>query len=788
MNCKSLLCGVALLTSAIPAAADLQINEVMQSNLYCIMDDLNEYPDSWVELYNNSSSIVKLSDYALSVKNKYSDAYRLPDRSVAPGEYVIVYCDKTDHTEFPNALMHTNFRIDSGKGSVYLWKGEKVLEELTLAKMPAPNISYGRETESSSKWGYQSNPTPKTANCRSLVSKLLPDPIFSTEGGLLRSSIDVKISKPGDAPKNAEIYYTLDGTVPTVKANKYSSPINVSKNTVLRAVLIADGYMSPLAVTHSYIFHPIEQTIPIVSITGDPDCFYGDKTGILTEGTYTEGTPNYMYNWRRPINIEYFETDGSCPINQVVETRIKGSSSRKKPLRSMVVYANKRFGVKRLEHEFFPEQKPSLTDFKSLEFRNAGQDFHELFMRDALCQRNTGQYVDLDWAASQPTVVYVNGNYIGMLNLRERSNEDYIYTNYDGLEDVDVIENWYEVSEGSNDLNAEFQAFFREDGHSAEEYKERMDITEFLNLMISEIVYCTTDFPGNNIIMWRPTAENGKWRWIAKDLDSALGSLPQQWDFKYLTWLYDPKFDTSLGEGNAPSATLLFRQLMKIDEVKDEFINRMLAYMGDFMKPSSLTSLMEKMWDNISAEHPYFKTLYDFDWEWNKHDVLRAKAKEWYTNRINFMYSHTSEFFELGKPVKFTVDNECNTPIGLSINGINLTNDSFDGQWPTGREIKLKGDNGGWEIYAVSPAGEESKVAQSGDAEIAFTPAENADIASYRAVYTGNSGIDEIISENETGKTEWYTLEGLRLGNRPTEPGLYISRNGNKSRKIMIKR
>ena len=83
----------------------------------------------------------------------------------------------------------------------------------------------------------------------------------------------------------------------------------------------------------------------------------------------------------------------------------------------------------RLDYEFFPDQKPGLTDFKSLLLRNAGNDFDYLYMRDAIIQRTVASHVDIDWQAWRPAIVYINGVYKGMLNIRERSNEDYVYTN-----------------------------------------------------------------------------------------------------------------------------------------------------------------------------------------------------------------------------------------------------------------------------------------------------------------------------------------------------------------------
>lgn len=103
--------------------AQLVINELMQSNIDCIMDDINEFPDSWVELYNSGDTPINLSSYKLGDKEEASKAWQLPDRTIAAGGYVIVYCDKaaTD--------IHTSFRLESGKGcNVYLFENNEIID------------------------------------------------------------------------------------------------------------------------------------------------------------------------------------------------------------------------------------------------------------------------------------------------------------------------------------------------------------------------------------------------------------------------------------------------------------------------------------------------------------------------------------------------------------------------------------------------------------------------------------------------------------------------------------
>ena len=58
-----------LVMATMSANAQLVINELMQSNVECIMDDIHEFPDSWVELYNPTDEEINLGDYQISNKN-----------------------------------------------------------------------------------------------------------------------------------------------------------------------------------------------------------------------------------------------------------------------------------------------------------------------------------------------------------------------------------------------------------------------------------------------------------------------------------------------------------------------------------------------------------------------------------------------------------------------------------------------------------------------------------------------------------------------------------------------
>jgi len=687
----SLLTFAAAASMPVASEAELIINELMQSNIDCIMDDLNEFPDSWVELYNAGTSGVSLSSYSIGIKPDGSDAYQLPSQTVRPGCYVIVYCDKVGDG------MHTPFRLDSGKGAaVYLYKGSTLVDKVEgLKKQPAPNISYGRVVDKASVWVYQCTSTPGHSNCGRGSNEILGKPVFSHTGRVGALGFSLSLSLPSDAPDGTEIRYTTDGTEPVATSQLYTSPIWIGKTTNVRAKLFCDGYLSPRSTTHSYISLGRDMIMPVVSMVTVGDYFYSRDKGIYNE--YNNGTVNnqsYRQDWRRPVNVEIFMSQGEgSVINQLCETRVKGGASRGAALKSLVVYANKRFGTKRLECEFFPEDAPGRTDWKSIELRNSGNDFDYLYFRDALIQRNMGRNADLDWQPYRPAILMINGEYKGMLNIRSRTNEDYVYTLYDGEEDIDMFENWWELKEGTWDNYNAFKEFYSGTGQTYDEFEKRMDTGEFANLMIMELFHNNLDFPGNNIVMWRPRAEGGRWRWIAKDTDFGLGLYDRTYAYKTFDWLHDNNFDKDNAWANKPEHTRLFRRLMDVREFRDMFVDRCAVYMGDFLNGRVIGAEIDAMSSAIKPEYTRHRALFN-PW-WPNYDEEVRKAKQWATDRTEFFYTHLADYYKLGTPRAVTIDARRTDDVALRVNGVPLRGRSFDGKYFQGRTLTVEGASDG---------------------------------------------------------------------------------------------
>lgn len=781
---------LTLLTGAsLPIVADdnnqngkLIINEFMQSNIDGIMDDLNDFPDSWVELYNSGNTAVNLKDYKIGTKKKVANAWQLPDKMVGPGQYVIIYCDKAGEDEGVSAL-HTNFRLESSKkSSLFLFKGDDTIDKIEdFAAQPAPNIAFGRNTDGSDEWGYQLEPTPGKANtgktCK--AEDILGEPVFSIKGCVMstKETITLMLTLPDGSPEGTEIRYTLDGSEPTKNSLLYQSQLSFNTNKIVRAKLFCDGKLSPRSTTHSYLFHGRDITLPVISINTDNRYFNDSKIGIYSDNKASDGKKNYEHNWRRPMNIEFFMKDmNASTLNQLIEARVCGGATRGAARKSMAIYANKRFGEKRFNYEFFPDQKPGLKDFKSLMLRNAGNDFDYLYMRDAIIQRNVGSHLDIDWQAWQPAIVYINGQYRGMLNIRERSNEDNIYTNYNGLEDLDMFENWGELKEGTWDNYNAFKVFYNEHGHTMAEFEQWMDCMEFLNLMAANLYYNNVDFPGNNIVMWRPTAEGGRWRWIMKDTDYTMGLYNQcAANYKILEWLYNPNYDSGLNWGaNGYDSTRLFRRLMEDADFNREFIDHCAIYMGDFLNEKGTRAVWDPMYNMIKTEYTYHRNLINQWWP-NYNDELR-NARNWLSQRTNHFYQQLADYYKLGTPTPLVINKDASEEVKTYVNGIEIKDGYFDGKFFEGRKLTVEGKAGeGREVkgWKVMKDGSTTQV----DGSVYTFDMPKCSKLTLTAIFGESTGIETINTNNPMEDATIYDLNGRKINSSSFDAlpkGIYI--------------
>ena len=670
------------------SSAKVWINELMQSNIDFVRDDLQEFPDSWIELYNDSGQTVNIQNWTVSDDADYKKGWKISSSvRIDPQSYLLIFADKAA------TGLHTHFRLESGNGgAVYLFdaSGTQIDAITNIPKQPAPNIALGRITDGNATWVHFVTATPGLPNTGNFSSVLLPPPVFNLSGGIFKNALNVKLSLPAGVPNGVElsnIHYTLDNTEPTVYSPVYTEELRISGTTVVRAKLIHPDYLSSRSAVHTYIISANDPQLPVISISTDPTYLWDEEFGIYVKGNGKYGLTgkgmdepvNWNNNWRRPVNFEYFPLNrNTSALNQLCEMRISGGWTRANPQKSFTVYGHKRFGIKRFEYDFFKE-KPG-QEIKSFMIRNSGNDFWWTHFRDAAIQLFFGGKVDVDYQAYQPAIFYLNGNYWGIQNLRERSTQDFILANY-GLEsdEIDVIGNWWGLVK-AGDRNAWNQLMDElRKSPSQRNYEwimSQIDIDEFINYMILQIYVSNTDFPGNNMVMWRPRKASGKWRFILKDLDFGLGI----WDMNQVTH-NALKYNTE----NDNNERKLFNALLTQDSFKKKFYGRFAVYMGDLLHYKSTSQVIDSIQKIIEPAMQDHLNRWMPEMWWRNMDSWRVeveKIKNWCYRRNAEVYLQLRDYFKLGTTMKLTFVKDQNlgkTP-DIYVNGIRMRNFGQNGK------------------------------------------------------------------------------------------------------------
>jgi hypothetical protein len=749
--------------SVIAAYADVVINEIMQSNVDCLFTE-HEFPDSWIELYNNGNSSVSLSGWRIGDSDSQSTAWSLPNSAtIAAKSYLLIYCDKN------SSGLHTDFRLDSGKAALYLFNNSgNIVDNISYKKQPAPNISYGRTSDGSSDWGYFISATPGKANSGTTISDnstVLPAPVFNRSGFVSikgKDTFTLIVSIPEDAPDDTKLCITTDSSEPTaanaVNGNTWSKFIN--STTIVRAKLLSDKALPIRSTTQSYIYHPEETKLSVFSIVGNSNYFYSDDEGILMgewdDNDASKQNPNWNHDWRRPINIEYYQGEThELLFNQVGETRVQGGYSRRNLQKSLAVYANKRFGTKRFYGELWHE-KPAITEVKSFILRNGGNCFDSSRVNDQVGQSAIGRFrPNMDWQAYEPAIYYLNGKYMGLTDLRERSNEDNVEANL-GYDDIDMIENWWDLKEGSFDEFYSFVDYYNSSNLTFDGLKQRLDVDNFLDMFIIKSFGMDTDFPNNNIMLWRPRQEDGKWRFILKDIDR----MGLQWmDYEIGNDLCS--FIDDMITSNQYSNPSLSRQLKifqifysTLSEAKDMYIDRMAIYLGDFLRTEKGQDLIDQYIADIEPEYlrhlqVYYNDVtstssyrYSGDWGWKGY--VKYFRDTWWSKRKSNMFTMLKSRFNLGKI--FTLNMERNSA-DVTFNDIPINYDKYYGKWFAGRQMRLTTDEGyAWRITSTTTSNK-STVNEVYDNVLTYTP--NTDLSTLKIEVIENpNGISQVLADN----------------------------------------
>lgn len=648
-------------------SAQVYINEICPANADVNVDTDFYNFSGWVELYNAGTNSVNLGGYYLSDKSSDRAKWRVPNNTVIPSKgHLLIWCDEA------NQGLHTNFGLDAEGEEVVLSNAALVLVDKIDFPVQYTNISYGRTHDGGSNWTYLLNPTPKNQNNSAFASSRLSKPSFSLLAGRHSGpqSLSLKHSN-----SHAEIRYTLDGSEPTASSLLYTSSISISSTTIVKAKAFLEGFVPSQTVSNTYFINQRNFSLPVVSISTRPDYLWDNTIGIYTDGSNgvsgncTGALVNWNQDWDRHAIIELFAQDGSKSFDQAVDIRIGGACSRNNPQKSFVIKARDKYGDNVIAQKLFTTK--GSNSYGGLIFRNSGNDFNVTMFRDALLQSLVIGQMDVDYLAYQPTIFYLNGQYWGIQNLREKIDADYIESNY-GIkkDDIDLLESYGNALEGTSDAYWSYintlESMDRSQEASFDFIDQHIDVQEYINYLSTEIYYANTDWPGNNQKFWRQRSTNGKFRWILWDLDFGFGiyqdtSYPTHPTLNFAT---DP--NSGVGWPNPDWSTLPIRLVLDNPTFKTRFIQTLVGAMNTTFHPERVIGFIDGFQADLQTEMPYHKQRWGGDMNGWNYEVQRMR--DFAGLRHEYMQQHISDFFGLGDRVRLDVSAEAGNT--FKMNGV----------------------------------------------------------------------------------------------------------------------
>lgn len=514
----------------------------------------------------------------------------------------------------PKSYLHTNFKLNSDGESIFLSDSSEILQDSIITGPIQTDMSYGRYLESNS-WFLFNEPTPGSSNITNPSLGALIQPNSSHESGFYVGEQDGISIHLTNTNTSGNIYYTLDGRIPTENDEIYQSEITINSNTVLRARAILDDWVPSPIISKTFIFDndPINN-LPTIFISTDPNSFFDEDTGMYAFGPNADWNfpyfgSNFWEDWERPIHFEILEINGDSYAANA-GAKIFGGWSRGFPQKSLSIFSRSYIGPSSFDYQLFPNSE--IDSYEAFIIRNSGNDWESTMLRDGFTT-SLADNLDIDHQKYRPAILYINGEFWGIQNLREKVNEHFLSSNHSiNPEHIDLLElSGIDDENIIHGTNTDYQNLINylntqnlTDPIVENAIENWIDIDSYMSYQAFQIFIDNRDWPGNNIKFWRDHRPGGKWRWILYDTDFGFSIWdPNAYNYNTLEFALDPN---GPDWPNPPWSTFIFRKLLENENFKNRFINIYCDHLNTVFQPDFLQNHLEivsSRIENIIPEH-----------------------------------------------------------------------------------------------------------------------------------------------------------------------------------------
>ncbi|MCH2225541.1 MAG: CotH kinase family protein [Crocinitomicaceae bacterium] len=573
-----------------------------------IADAFGENKD-WVELYNTSSSPADISGFYLSDKPGNPLKWQVPTGTIIPANgYKIIFCSKRNTTS--GTEIHTNFSLTQTKGEWIILSNTlgNIVSSLQIIHYTKQDHSVGRSVDGATDWKLFTTPTPNSPNIGA-VNFYEPTPVMSLAPGFYSGTQSVTITCSNTS---ATIRYTIDGSRPNATSPIYSTPLSITSTTVVRAA--AFGSEEPSFVATNSYFIDVTHQVCVISVSGTDvyDLIENGNSGPFSNPTQYQGA------------FELFEEDGTFVDNGEGHFDKHGNDSWSYPQRGFDYIMRDQFGYNSdIEHRIFPEK--SREEFQRVILKPAASDNYPFetggaHIRDAFIHTlSIHAKMKLDERTWRPCVVYLNGEYWGVYEIREKA-DDHDYTDYyydQDKYDLQYLKRWGTLDEdyGAPNAQVDWQNLVAYvDGNSMAPGPEFDNVDSLLNWksMCDYFVFnsyvVNQDWLNWNTAWWRgmdPDGDKKKWRYVLWDMDATFGH------YINFTGIPDPSANAdpcnveNLPNPGGDGHTDVLQKLINENPLVEQYyITRYIDLVNTYFSCDYMSSLLDSMLNEITPEMP----------------------------------------------------------------------------------------------------------------------------------------------------------------------------------------
>ncbi|MBQ9151680.1 MAG: CotH kinase family protein [Clostridia bacterium] len=557
---------------------------------------------------------------------------------------------------FAYVTAHT---LDAADGYHYIASGS--VNKVIRKKACTDKVDYQSINLSKSSYTVLTQIRPRTTqgDVNTAVNTQIDEVVFSHPGGIYKEGFDLTMT----APEGYTVYFTVNDTDPRAASPmRYTTPLHLKDTTemawgkmtaksatymgsqynpvtstfpgaaVIKAYAVreSDGAITPLT-TQTYFIGEMyaDWGVDIVSVSVNSDDFIGKEGIYNTLRTDADGGHSHM-----PAYVEFISPEGEVVHMGWSEIAMNGRGSLGMTQKSFRILLKSTVmetedvheNLNTLNYDLYKEYASVTPDgervtwYRHILLRNGGGDMSgstisRSHIGDAYIQR-LDRFLTPDVMAYAPVMTFVNGEFWGTFNARDRMDPKYFEGKY-GIaeEDFALLECPYPLTFGwnvdfttANGDPAEATYFMdlvnfcvQNDMSVETNYQyiaDRIDLDGLIDQYCAQIFLCCSDCPYNKIKVWRNTNPDHptmdiKWHFTIVDTDHGVG--------------LNSSIHTNLWGviNDGPVLSRIVNHLLQNENFRTRFHMRYIWCMEVYFAPERMVSELDTLVDTIRPVMQY---------------------------------------------------------------------------------------------------------------------------------------------------------------------------------------